>query len=153
VRYQANVDAPFYPALRALLEVTAGPPTVLSEELADLTDVEEIFIYGSWAQRAHDIEGRMPRDIDVVMIGDPDAGDVTAAAQRASQRLRREVNPLVVPATAWAANKEPFLTTIKGGPLVPVAHERTNSAGSGQEPAGDRAAAGDWATALLPGEQ
>jgi hypothetical protein len=152
-RYRANVEAPFYPALRALLEVTVGPPSVLAAELMGLTDIEEIFIYGSWAQRAHDIAGGMPRDIDVVLIGDPDAGDVTTAAGRAAARLRREVHPLVVSPGAWAANNEPFLTTVKGGPLVRVAHEGTNSAGPAQEPAGDRAATGDWATALLTGEQ
>jgi predicted nucleotidyltransferase len=148
-RYSANESAPFYPALRALLEVTYGPPKVVGEELADVAGIDQIFIFGSWAERAADIVGPMPHDVDILVIGDPDRSALAAAIDRAAERLRRPVNPLLTTPPAWVAASDPLLDVVKKGPLVGVPHERIEHARSEKEQAGNRAAAGTWESANL----
>lgn len=119
---RANIDAPFYRPLRDLLAITCGPPTVLSAALADVEGIEEVSIFGSWAARAGGEPGHLPRDIDVLVIGDPPRQDLLAACDRAAEALSRPVNPLVASRDAVAARTDALLRKVLDGPRVPVAH-------------------------------
>lgn len=118
-----NRSAPFYPALRDLLEVTEGPPRVIAQECAAVGGIEELMIFGSWAQRARGVSGHSPRDIDLLVVGDPDRGPLHDALKRSSERLRRAVNPFFVSASEWSSRDSEFLVNLDENPLVLVEHE------------------------------
>lgn len=50
-----------------------GPRQVIAEELAGLAGIEKGFLFGSWAARYAGQAGPAPADIDVLVIGQPDA--------------------------------------------------------------------------------
>lgn len=105
--------------LTDLLAATFGPLPILTELLADVVGVTEAYIYGSWAARYAGDAGPLPRDIDVLVVGDADPDDVYEAARAAEIRLGREVNPSLVSAERW--NKpggDPFLGGLRQRPLV-----------------------------------
>jgi DNA-binding transcriptional ArsR family regulator len=118
---QANVDSPLARPLTELLTLTYGPATVLGELLASVPGVDEAYIYGSWAARSSGEPGPPPRDVDVLVIGEADEDDIFDAARTAERRLGREVNIHRVAADAWRApGDDPFLTSIRSRPLVPI---------------------------------
>ena len=59
---------PFAPALRQLLAYVGGVVPVLVAEYGERDDVEEVFIFGSWADRVNGIAGPPPNDIDIVVV-------------------------------------------------------------------------------------
>lgn len=148
--YRANQDAPFYRALRDLVEITLGPPNVISEELAHVAGIDELHIFGSWAARVNQEPGTMPHDIDLLVVGDPDEGPLYEALVRASRRLHRDVNPRLISVALWESDTDPFATAIRRGHLVRVEHtrqEKTHDASPGAP--GDRAPDRGWELALL----
>jgi DNA-binding transcriptional ArsR family regulator len=105
--------------LAELLALTYGPPAVLGELLASIPGVEEAYVYGSWAARYRGQGGDVPRDVDVLVVGDADDDDLFDAARSAERTLGREVNIRRVAAQAWhAPGADPFLTSLRSHPLV-----------------------------------
>src|SRR5215469_10183178 len=88
----ANADSPYFEPLARLALMAFGPPLVIREEFGALSNVERVFIYGSWAARYAGEQGPAPQDVDVLLIGVPDRDAAYDAARRAEQRLGREVN-------------------------------------------------------------
>ena len=117
---KADREAPFYRALRDLVVIVLGPAQVLGEELAGLDGVSAAAIFGSWAARALGEAGPSPADIDLLVIGRPDRDDLHDAVGRARSRLGRDINPVVVSASRWRANDDPFLAGLRNRPLVPL---------------------------------
>ncbi|MEV8566025.1 winged helix-turn-helix domain-containing protein [Streptomyces sp. NPDC051322] len=116
---RARTDTPLYRPLSDLMAVSFGPVPLLSAMLAGLAGVCEAYIYGSWAARYSGESGPPPGDVDVLVVGEPDADSLFDLAEEASRRLRREVNTHRVTAKAWAARTEdPFLTGVRERPLV-----------------------------------
>lgn len=72
----ANAESVAYEPLRELLLRTFGPLAVVSDAFADVDGVPDLFIFGSWAVRFHGEGGGEPRDVDVLIVGDPDRGSV-----------------------------------------------------------------------------
>jgi predicted nucleotidyltransferase len=115
-----NTQSPLYPELRALFLKAFGPPAVLREELGDVPGVEAAFIFGSWARRHEGAAGPLPRDVDVLVVGDVDPDAIYMACAEAERRLRVPVNPTLVTEEEWAASSSPFLETLRHEPLVEV---------------------------------
>jgi predicted nucleotidyltransferase len=115
---QADREAPFYQPLRDLVVIVLGPAQVLGEELAGLGGVNAAAIFGSWAARALGEAGPSPVDIDLLVIGRPDRDDLHDAVGRARARLGRDINTVVVSASRWRADSDPFLTELRSRPLV-----------------------------------
>ena len=147
----ANTQAPFYRPLRELLEIVAGPPSVLAEEFAGIAGIRDLFIFGSWASRALGVPGRQPNDLDVLLVGDPEWMDVSEAALAAESRLGREVNPLVRSAADWDSQEDAFLRGLAAEPMIcvtlPAAPDRPPVARTSYEGLPDR-----WWDALLRDE-
>jgi predicted nucleotidyltransferase len=117
---QADREAPFYQPLRDLVVIVLGPAQVLGEELAGLGGVNAAAIFGSWAARALGEAGPSPVDIDLLVIGRPDRDDLHDAVGRARSRLGRDINTVVVSASRWRVDSDPFLTELRSRPLVPL---------------------------------
>lgn len=105
--------------LAELLALTYGPSAVLGELLASVPGVEEAYVYGSWAARYRGQGGDVPRDVDVLVVGDADDDDLSDAARSAERTLGREVNIRRVSAQAWhAQGSDPFVASLQAHPLV-----------------------------------
>ncbi|WP_201787541.1 ArsR family transcriptional regulator [Wenjunlia vitaminophila] len=116
---KARTDTPLYRPLSDLMSVSFGPVPVLAEALAKLEGVRRAYVYGSWAARYSGEPGPPPADVDVLVVGDPDADALFDLAEVASRRLRREVNVHRISVEAWEARTDdPFLTSVRERPLV-----------------------------------
>jgi predicted nucleotidyltransferase len=96
---------------------------MVAEELAEVPGIEAAYLFGSWAARYEGELGRAPADIDVLVIGDPDRGEVDEAAQRAGARLAREVSVTIRSMRWWREGGDGFHVEVTRRPLVPVLPE------------------------------
>lgn len=115
---RANPD---YPLLRPLTEIVAatfGPVPVLGAALTGVAGIREAYVYGSWAARAAGEPGPLPRDVDVLVVGDADRAALNEAAAAAEETLRVPVSITKVAASSWAEATEPFLRTVRSRPMV-----------------------------------
>lgn len=117
---EPNREVSYFEDLEGLLIKTAGPPFVLGNLLRPLAGIQSAFIYGSWARRFLGEPGDYPRDIDLVVVGNPDIDAVYDAVSRAEKQLALSVNPTIVSSEDWARPGSMFLESIANGPLVPV---------------------------------
>jgi len=128
VEVQARSDTPAFRPLAELLTLTYGPAVVIPQHLAGIDGIDDAYIYGSWAARRQGETGDAPGDIDVLIVGNPPRDEVYDAAGAAGMALRREVNPRIVGAAAWAAaSTDPFLRTLTERPLVHLDLPETRS--------------------------
>jgi hypothetical protein len=117
---RANTDSKLFEPLSELLTLTYGPHIVIGDEFADLPNTELILIFGSWAARYHGERGRLPHDVDVLLVGTPDRTAVHNAAARAEDRLGMPVNPVVCSRERWEAAADPLIQEIQASPQVPI---------------------------------
>jgi predicted nucleotidyltransferase len=117
-----------YGPLRELLLLSYGPATVIPRALAAVGGIREAYLYGSWAARRSGEPGSQPRDIDVLVVGNPKRADLYEAAERAERELGREVNIRAVSPKAWEEAVDPFIITVKERPLIDLS-PRTGSVG------------------------
>jgi predicted nucleotidyltransferase len=117
----ANQASPYFPELAGLLLKALGPKEVLADELATIHGIDEAYIFGSWARRYDGQAGDPPRDVDVVVIGEPDVDEVYAACQRTARTIGQEVNPVVLTPNEWKHKRSGFLRQLDTGSLVEVA--------------------------------
>jgi hypothetical protein len=113
-----NTGSPAYRPLRDLVLVAFGPREVILQEFSELNGLEGLLIYGSWAARYSGEDGSEPGDIDILVIGNVDRDDAFDAAERAQDRLEREVNPQFFTTSRWNEGKTPFLAEVKRRPLI-----------------------------------
>jgi predicted nucleotidyltransferase len=112
--------SPLAGPLTELLLRSFGPRQVLAEELAGLDGVRDAYLFGSWAARYAGEHGRPPVDVDVLVIGEPDRDALDDAAQRAGERLAREVNVTIRSAQWWEHGEDGFHAEVTRRPLIPV---------------------------------
>ncbi|MCW2942354.1 MAG: ArsR family transcriptional regulator [Actinomycetia bacterium] len=117
---RAATDTILSRPLTDLLSVTFGPLPLLVDLLGPIADVDEAYIYGSWAARYQGGSGPIPADVDVLVIGSPTLDDLDGVAEEAQRRLRRPVNIRRIRPDAWhdPDPADPFLASVRSRPLV-----------------------------------
>lgn len=118
----ANPDSPLTAPLREILTVSSGPAPLLARELAAIDGVEAAFLYGSFAARASGVDGPAPADIDLMVVGTPDAEAVYAAAERVENAVHRPVNPTIVTMIQLKSSSA-FHEHVRENPIIPVLGE------------------------------
>jgi hypothetical protein len=119
---RANSQSPLTGPLREILLVATGPAILLAEEFAQIPGITAAFLYGSFAARMKGVEGPPPGDIDVMVIGNPDAVAVYDACLRVGEAVSRPVNPTVL--TRDEVEEESgFLAEVRTSPVVPIMGE------------------------------
>lgn len=119
-RHVTLTDAPVTLAVRALAALACDVPHIVSSELGAVPGAEKVVIFGSWAARKAGEHGRLPNDIDVLVIGPTDADDVYEAAERATVRVGIPVNAKRVSVKAWETREDPFLAALADRPMLDV---------------------------------
>jgi predicted nucleotidyltransferase len=117
--YSLSTD-PLVANFEAIAMAAYGPVPVIAEEFSGMEKVEKVYIFGSWAARHNGIPGRLPNDIDVVVVGDVTRTDMYEASENATQKLGREVSARRVSTAVWENQTDPFLQEVANGPLVEV---------------------------------
>lgn len=97
---------------------TYGPVAVLIGLLDDVEGIQEAYIFGSWARRYEGETGRLPGDIDLLVVGTPDPEDVYEVCRKAEERLGNAVNPSILTKAEWTKPKSPLVESVKKGPRV-----------------------------------
>jgi predicted nucleotidyltransferase len=115
---RANTEHPLWLLMSQIVMETYGPAPLLRNLLTELPGIREAYIYGSWAARRVGQPGPPPRDIDVLVVGNPSRTDLLDVADAAQQKLHTEVNIHTTTPEAWAAKKEPFLVTVASRPRI-----------------------------------
>ena len=133
---RANTANPYFEPLAQLAVMSFGPPLVIGEEFRTIRDVEQLFIFGSWAARYAGEQGPAPRDVDVLVIGTPDRDEVYEAARRSEGRLGREVNPTIRKAEQWQAADDGFTRRVKSSPLVEIPLAGSGASGTSSHDGG-----------------
>ena len=118
VYYQANRTHPAFDDLcRALLK-TVGLAEVLQEALRPVARrVTVAFVFGSIAAGGD----RPDSDIDLLIVGDISLREATRLLEPATERLDREVNPVIFPAKEIRekiGRKDHFVTQVIEGPKI-----------------------------------
>jgi predicted nucleotidyltransferase len=114
----AATTSPIFDELHSILLKTVGPKAVLEQQLRGLRGVEHAYIYGSWARRYHGEPGPLPQDVDLMVVGSGDVGEVRAVADDASRTLGRDVNVSVLTPDEWDNGRTGFVSHLKAEPLV-----------------------------------
>lgn len=117
---RANRTSPAYAPLRELVSRYFGVPVLVGEEFASVENIDELYIFGSWAERARGVAGAEPNDIDVLVIGRPDRDTVDATALRVERRVGKPVNVTIRSPEAWSRKESGFLRQVAAGSLIPV---------------------------------
>jgi predicted nucleotidyltransferase len=125
VYYQANRNSPVFSDLRGLVVKTSGVGDVLRSALAPLADrINAAFVYGSVARGDEKAES----DIDVMVVGDVDFGEVVNALSPSQDQLGREINPSVFSRAEFqqrVEKKEHFITTVLRAPKIMLIGEES----------------------------
>ena len=119
-----NTEHPIYASLWNVVMFGYGPAALLPGLLSDLPGIEHAYIYGSWAARFLGESGESPRDIDVLIVGGSEYGDLYDVAHKASALVGREVNINVITPERWANQTDGFVTTVKSRPLLELNLEK-----------------------------
>jgi hypothetical protein len=104
--------------LTEILEYLYGPGVVISEEFGSIPDIEHLLIFGSWAARRSGEPGPPPHDIDVLVVGTAERGEIYAAADRAQVRIGLPVNPVLASRRRWQSASDALIRQIKASPTI-----------------------------------
>jgi predicted nucleotidyltransferase len=118
---RANVASPYYQGLADILVKAFGPPAVLSEALRDVPRIDRAYIFGSWAARHAGQPGqRAVADIDVLVLGTPDRGQLYEALDAVEKRLGREVQATIRDSDWLSTGSGAFHGTVTSKPMVEI---------------------------------
>jgi predicted nucleotidyltransferase len=118
VRYQADRSCPIYEELAGIFRKTAGLADVLRDLLKPLSKkIDLAFVFGSLAQG----KARPGSDIDLLVVGSAPFPAVVEACHAGTQRLGREVNPVVMTKAALLAKhrqSDRFISRVAKEPKI-----------------------------------
>ena len=116
----ANAEVLIGHELRSMMRKLYGPVQRLRERLAELDGVDRALIFGSFARRWSGEPGALPRDVDLLVVGDVDPDAIWGMAARLSRDLGIEINPVLRTAQEWADDKTGFAENVRTGPQIDV---------------------------------
>ena len=118
VRYQVDRSCPIQEELAGIFRKTVGLADVLREALAPLAArIRVALVFGSVAQGKE----RAASDVDVLVVGSASFAAVVEALGTAAEKLRREVNPVVMTRAEFAdklAARDRFISRIEREPKL-----------------------------------
>ncbi|SFK46870.1 winged helix-turn-helix domain-containing protein [Cellulomonas sp. KH9] len=117
---RADPSSPFVEPLRQILSRTHGPAQMVAEALDALPGVEIGMIIGSWAARTLGHPGPPPRDLDVLVVGDPPPRELRRANARLEEQADMPVQITVLAPADWHEARSGFVQSVQAGPHLVV---------------------------------
>lgn len=111
---EPNRVSPVYQELHGLLTKSMGPEPLLRAALSEINGIETAFIFGSWA----DPNQRAPQDIDLMVIGDPDIGQVYDSVSEVEGEVGRPINVVIRSREEWANAEGAFERAVQRRPKI-----------------------------------
>ena len=111
---EPNRVSPVYQELHGLLTKSMGPEPLLRAALSEIDGIETAFIFGSWA----DPNQRAPQDIDLMVIGDPDIGEVYDTVSEVEGDVGRPINVVIRSREEWANAERAFERAVQRRPKI-----------------------------------
>lgn len=114
--YQARRDFFLFPELRDIFLKTIGLSSLLDQALRGSEQVQSAFIFGSYAANRETTAS----DIDLLVVGEISARELSAALQPAQMTIQREVNYVLYSADEFRrqAQESGFLRNVLAGPKL-----------------------------------
>jgi len=135
VRYQLDRSCPIQEELAGIFRKTFGLADVLRGALSPIArKIRVAFVFGSVAQGKE----RATSDVDVLVVGSATFAAVVEVLSRAGERLRRNVNPVVMTKAVFdakLASRDRFVSRVAREPKIYLLGDDGELA----EPAEDRA--------------
>jgi predicted nucleotidyltransferase len=116
----ADPTSPYLEPLAQILARSYGPVRVIGDALAGVPGVVSAVIFGSYAARYQGEPGGQPRDVDVLVVGEPPGRDLRRADARIEEQLGVPVQIAVVTESAWAESGSGFLREVRSRPTIPL---------------------------------
>lgn len=125
--YSINVQYPYLKAVFSLLQGTIGIVPTLATALHRVEGIEKAYLYGSFAKNEADASS----DIDLLIVGHPDAISLAAEVARLEKMLHREVSYTTLKPQELKrklAAHDPFLTDVWQGKRIELIGHEQNEA-------------------------
>jgi len=100
--YYLNQSYPLFKELKSIIFKTSGVPRMLHNVLEKFDDIDQAFIYGSFAKR----EEREDSDIDLLIIGKIDEDKLIEEVGKLERKLQREINYAIYEKEDFKKKKE-----------------------------------------------
>ena len=117
-----NLGSVLWRPLRDLVTAAFGPAPLLRAAFEAVPGVDVVVLFGSYAARLAGRSGPPPGDVDVLVIGEPDAGAVYDVCERVAREVGRPVNPTILTAREWQ-ERSSFGETVSDGTVIPIIGE------------------------------
>jgi predicted nucleotidyltransferase len=118
VLYQADRSCSIFEELTSIFRKTVGLGSELTTALEPIADrIDVAFVFGSMASGTQHAKS----DLDICVLGEVELLDVVKATGSVQERLRREINPVVMSAKQFAsdlANHERFAERLVAEPKI-----------------------------------
>ena len=115
---RAETNSPYFEPLSNILTRTHGPVTLVPNALDQVPGVDRVIVVGSWAARYSGEPGPTPKDLDIVVVGEPDRRTLRAANRALEIKLGLPVHITTVAESDWRARQTGFLKQINELPHV-----------------------------------
>lgn len=115
--YTVNTTHPLFKELKSIVTKTVGVAGLLKSALSAVNDITIAFIYGSFAAKKETGSS----DVDLMIIGSPNASSLHETLARVERRLQREINPTVYSMREYRAKKRAkrgFITELLRRPRI-----------------------------------
>lgn len=118
VLYQADRSCSIFEELASIFRKTVGLGSELTTALEPISDgIDVAFVFGSMASGKQHAKS----DLDICVLGEVELLDVVKATGSVQERLRREINPVVMSAKQFAsdlAHHERFAERLAAEPKI-----------------------------------
>jgi predicted nucleotidyltransferase len=134
--YSVNREYPWLKPLFELLRGSIGLEPALREALGKVDGIKAAWLYGSFAKSEADARS----DIDVLIVGRPDAAELAAEVRKAEQALRREINYTVLNSQEFKrrlAAGDAFVADVWNGKRVQLIGNEDDQTAAGAAPTGE----------------
>jgi predicted nucleotidyltransferase len=132
--YQVNRDSPVFEELRGLAVKTFAVADVLRQALTPLApDIRVAFVFGSFGDGREDTGS----DVDLAVIGDTSLAQVSKALAPATEKLGREINPVVYPVAEFQMKMEDghhFVSSLLKAKKIFIIGDENDLAGLAEKP-------------------
>jgi len=117
--FQLNRNYPLYHETRKIVARKIGAIALISQSLRKIEDIEEAYLYGSFASNQQDAAS----DVDILVIGKPSEEALGQATDKLERQLGREINYTILShkeLAARRAKKDAFIENVWQNKRVPL---------------------------------
>ena len=116
--FSLNRNFPLLNAYKEIVKKTIGLPVILKKNLEDFSEIEHIYIYGSYAKGNFS----QTSDIDIIVIGNIKRLEISKVFSKLEKEFGREFNYIIFSPEEFIRkkNSDPFLIDVFSNKIIQV---------------------------------